>query len=419
MVQRELGLPFLKVFHIFSVVRGLVCAPFRPPVTLNFPIDGELSRVQEIHKGETMSANKGPLGTVLVANDDQAARDVVEVMLRTHGYHVISAADGPQALAILEQEPVDVALIDSIMPGQTGFAVCRAAKDRSGTCLTPIVLMTALGSAQDRIRATEAGADEILSKPVRKEELLARVKSLARMKRFTDELEGAEIVVFTLAASIEAKDPYTEGHCDRLSRFSVGLGERLGLSVDECKALRCGGVIHDIGKVAVPERVLLKPRPLDVHEREMMEAHPVIGERICAPLKCFEHVLPIIRWHHERQDGSGYPDHLKGDQIPLTARVLQTVDIYDALTTDRPYRKALPMERAFEILRDEVRRGWWDGTLVNEFEALLKEWPEDLAKQPAVMVLDSPNGSAGKFRTRRNHPANADEAQEALIMSTI
>jgi putative two-component system response regulator len=365
-----------------------------------------------------MSANKGPLGTVLVANDDQAARDVVEVMLRTHGYHVISATDGPQALAMLEQEPVDVALIDSVMPGQSGFAVCRAAKDRSVTRLTPIVLMTALGSAQDRIRATEAGADELLSKPVRKEELLARVKSLARIKRFTDELEGAEIVVFTLAASIEAKDPYTEGHCDRLSRFSVGLGERLGLSVDECNALRCGGVIHDIGKVAVPERVLLKPRPLDVHERELMEAHPVIGERICAPLKCFEQVLPIIRWHHERQDGSGYPDHLKGDQIPLTARVLQTVDIYDALTTDRPYRKALPMERAFEILRDEVRRGWWDGALVNEFEALLKEWPEDCVKQPAVMVLDSPNGSAGKFRTRRNHPASAVEAQEALIMST-
>jgi len=365
-----------------------------------------------------VSANKSPLGTVLVANDNQAGRDAVEVMLRTHGYRVISAADGPQALALLEQEPVDVALIDSIMPGQSGFAVCRAAKDQPGTRLTPIVLMTAMGSAVDRIRATESGADELLSKPVRKEELLARVKSLSRIKCITEELEGAETVVFSLAASIEAKDPYTEGHCDRLSRYSVGLGERMGLSAEERNALRCGGIIHDIGKVAVPERVLLKPRPLDAHERELMEAHPVIGERICAPLKCFEQVLPIIRWHHERQDGSGYPDHLKGDQIPITARVLQTVDIYDALTTDRPYRKALPMERAFEILRDEVRRGWWDGALVNDFEALLKETPEGWNTQPVMMVVESPNGSAGKVRSIRNHAATPGPAQDALIMST-
>jgi putative two-component system response regulator len=370
-----------------------------------------------------MPPNNGPLGTVLVADDNQAARDVVEIMLRTHGYRVVSAADGPQALALLEQESVDVALIDSIMPGQSGFAVCRAAKDRPETRLTPIVLITALGRAEDRIRATEAGADEFLNKPVRKEELLARVKSLARIKRFTDELESAETVVFTLAASIEAKDPYTEGHCDRLSRYSVALGKRLGLSIDECTALRCGGVVHDIGKVAVPERVLLKPRPLDAHERELMEKHPVIGERICAPLKSFCQVLPIIRWHHERQDGSGYPDHLKGDQIPITARVLQTADIYDALTTDRPYRKALPAERAFAILRDEVRRGWWDGALVNEFEALLKELPEDWATQAGMPVLGSisalgsPNGSAGKPRRLRIQRARSEEAREALITS--
>jgi len=190
-----------------------------------------------------------------------------------------------------------------------------------------------------------------------------------------------------LAASIEAKDPYTEGHCDRLSRYSVALGERLGLSQEDLVSLRRGGVVHDIGKVAVPECVLLKPGPLDAHEREQMEAHTVIGARICAPLKSFREVLPIIRWHHERQDGTGYPDHLRSDQIPLTARVLQTVDIYDALTTDRPYRKALSSERAFAILHDEVRRGWWDGTLVNEFEKLRNELPGGWTEQTAVPVL--------------------------------
>jgi cyclic di-GMP phosphodiesterase len=363
---------------------------------------------------EAVSANNAPLGTILVADDNQSARDMLEMMLRTHGYRVFAVADGPAALAVLQQEPVDMALIDVVMPGQSGFAVCRAAKDRSETRLTPIVLITGLGRVDDRIRGIEAGADDFLNKPVRKEELLARVKSLVRVKRITDELESAESVVFTLAASIEAKDPYTEGHCDRLSRYCVALGERLGLPEEDRIALRRGGVVHDIGKVAVPERVLLKPGPLDVHERQLMEAHTAIGERICAPLKSFRNVLPIIRWHHERQDGTGYPDRLRGHQIPVVARVLQTVDIFDALTTDRPYRKALSSERAFGILRDEVRRGWWDGKLVDEFESLLKESPEAWVRHAPTKhpygagERRDATGAAGSEGTQR-------EARENLI----
>ena len=366
-----------------------------------------------------MSAKTTPLGTILIADDNQSARDMLEMMLRTHGYRVLAVADGPQALAVLQQERVDMALIDVIMPGQTGFAVCRTAKDRPETRLTPIVLITGLGRVEDRIRGIEAGADDFLNKPIRKEELLARVKSLVRMKRITDELESAETVVFTLAASIEAKDPYTEGHCDRLSRYSVALGERLGLSQEDCTALRRGGVVHDIGKVAVPERVLLKPGPLDAHERRLMEGHPILGERICAPLKSFRHVLPIIRWHHERQDGSGYPDHLKANEIPLIARVLQTVDIYDALTTDRPYRKALPSERAFAILRDEVRRGWWDGRLVDEFEKLLKESPEAWARQTAATPIPclAPNQREAAASALPNEPARAVRRKPAEALT--
>jgi putative two-component system response regulator len=359
-----------------------------------------------------VSANTMPLGTILVADDNQSARDILEIMLRNHGYRVLSAADGSQALAALEEEAIDLALIDVVMPGQSGFAVCRAVKDRPDMRLTPVVLITGLGRVEDRIRGIEAGADDFLNKPVRKEELLARVKSLVRIKRFTDELESAETVVFTLAASIEAKDPYTEGHCDRLSRYSWALGERLGLSPEDLIALRRGGVVHDIGKVAVPERVLLKPGPLDAHEREVMETHPVIGERICAPLRSFRQVLPIIRWHHERQDGTGYPDHLRADQIPLIARVLQTVDIYDALTTDRPYRKALSSERAFAILRDEVRRGWWDGALVNEFDQLLKEARESWGEQGSVPVLGFPYVSAPR---KVDRGSACKEPKEAAI----
>ena len=374
----------------------------------------DFEQLKVASREEYVSANTVALGTILIADVNQSAREVLEMMLRRHGYRVFAVSDGQQALQLLEQEAIDLALIDVVMPGQTGFAVCRAAKDRPETRLTPIVLITGLGGVEDRIQGIEAGADDFLNKPVRKEELLARVKSLVRIKRFTDELESAETVVFTLAASIEAKDLYTEGHCDRLSRYSVALGERLELSQEDLIALRRGGVVHDIGKVAVPERVLLKPGSLDAHERELMETHTVIGERICAPLKSFRQVLPIIRSHHERQDGSGYPDHLKSDQIPLTARVLQTVDIYDALTTDRPYRKALSSERAVAILHDEVRRGWWDGTLVDEFEKLLKDSLDGGTGKPVVVpILGFPQGSARGGNDRRV----SREPKEAVVTS--
>jgi putative two-component system response regulator len=190
------------------------------------------------------------------------------------------------------------------------------------------------------------------------------------LKQFTDELDNAETVLSSLALSIEAKDPYTEGHCDRLSKYSVSLAEKLGLPEDLRVALRRGGLVHDIGKLTVPEHILLKPGPLTPEERKIMEQHTIAGERICAPLKSFRHVLPIIRHHHEKWDGSGYPDGLKGEQIPLTARILQITDIYDALTTDRPYRKALSPEKAFAIMREEVKRGWWDWSILDEFEAI-------------------------------------------------
>ena len=215
------------------------------------------------------------------------------------------------------------------------------------------------------------GADDFLSKPVNKQELLARVHSLLKLKQFTNDLDNAETVLSSLALSIEAKDPYTEGHCDRLAKYSVALGEKLGLPEELRTALRRGGLVHDIGKLSVPEHILLKPGPLTPEERKIMEQHTIAGERICAPLRTFRHVLPIIRHHHEKLDGSGYPDGLRGEQIPLTARILQIADIYDALTTERPYKKALPTQEAFAIMRQEVKRGWWDGSILDEFKAVV------------------------------------------------
>jgi putative two-component system response regulator len=279
--------------------------------------------------------------------------------------------DGEQALKALWSEQVDLILLDVMMPNGSGFDVCRAIKSDVKTRLIPVVLVTSLTDRDDRIHGIECGADDFLAKPINKEELLARARSLLRLKQFTDELECAETVLFSLALSIEAKDPYTVGHCDRLSQYSVVLAERLGLPPELQVALRRAGIVHDIGKVAVPDQILLKPGPLTADEWKVMNQHPLVGERICAPLKSFRHVLPVIRHHHEKLDGSGYPDGLKGKQIPLIARVLQTVDVYDALTTVRPYRKALSPKEAFAVMRDEVKRGWWDSSIVDKFEALI------------------------------------------------
>ncbi|HEV2618267.1 MAG TPA: HD domain-containing phosphohydrolase [Candidatus Acidoferrales bacterium] len=315
------------------------------------------------------SSKRAP--TILVADDDEANRDLLSAILIGEGYNVLCVKDGEQALRAVHSGSVDLALLDVLMPGKTGLSACLSIKSKPETRLTPVVLVTGLTSTDDRIQGIMCGADDFLSKPVNRHELMARVRSLLRLKEFTDELESAETVLFSLALSIEAKDRYTQGHCDRLSKYSVAMAERLGLPEELRVALRRAGVVHDIGKISVPEHILAKPGPLNEDEWAIMRQHPIIGERICSPLKSFRLVLPVIRHHHEKLDGSGYPDGLKGDQIPLTARILQTADVYDALTTERPYRSALPPEKAIDVMREEVRRGWWDSSIVDEFESVI------------------------------------------------
>ena len=332
---------------------------------------GAFSRRTKIGSQDPLLLRDTKKPAILVTDDNEANLELLSGVLTAAGYRVLCARSGEEALAAVQTESIDVALLDVIMPGQGGFAVCQKLKSNPDTRFIPVVLVTGLSNTDDRIHGILCGADDFLSKPINKQELLARVQSLVRMKAFTDELENAESVLFSLAKSIEAKDPYTEGHCERLSEFSEALGEHLGLPEESCVALRRAGIVHDIGKVAVPDQILLKTSPLSAEEWLVMKQHPVVGERICSPLKSFRALLPIIRHHHEKLDGSGYPDGLHGEQIPLTAKILQVTDVYDALTTDRPYRKAMRPSEAFKVMREEVRRGWWDGPLVDEFEALL------------------------------------------------
>lgn len=310
---------------------------------------------------------------ILIVDDELAARTGLALLLRREGYEVCEASDGPSALAACASFRPDLVLLDILMPGMSGFEVCRRIKATPETRLTPVVLITGLSATEDRIQGINSGAEDFLSKPIDLNELMARVRSLVRLKLFTDELEHAESVLFSLAHSIEARDPYTRGHCERLANMSARLGEKLGLEEDQIRALRRAGIVHDIGKVAVPDAILLKPGPLSDVEMQVIRQHPLAGERICAPLRTFRLVLPIIRHHHERHDGSGYPDGLRNSQIPVTAAVLQVADVYDALTTDRPYRKASPSADALAIMEEEAKRGWWDRTLLDAFRAMIAD----------------------------------------------
>ena len=323
-------------------------------------------------------------GTILVADDQALNRELLEELLTAQGFKVVTVTDGVSALEQLTKTQIDLVLLDVMMPRLTGFEVCQKIKSNPETDLIPVVLVTALSDKQDRLEGIKAGADDFLTRPVDRTELLARVRSLLKLKFRTDELERAESVLFSLARSIEGKDPYTHGHCERLAEESVLLGEQVGLSDDQITALRRAGVVHDIGKVAVPDAILLKPGRLTPEEWEVIRQHPIVGERICAPLKSFRSVLPIIRHHHERYNGTGYPDGLRGDEIPIAARVLQIVDVYDALTTERPYKKAFSLAEALTTMREEVAKGWWDPQIFDTFEHMTRRTEDNLSRGSAA-----------------------------------
>ncbi len=303
---------------------------------------------------------------ILVAEDDLATREFLISLLEDMGHAAIGVPDGVAALSMVRETLPDLVLSDVGMPGLDGFALCRRLKADIATRLIPVILLTAIGD-EHKQSGIEAGADEFLSKPVAPDELRLRIRALLRMKRFTDDLESAEAVLCTLAKSIEAKDPYTGEHCERLAAGAVALGRSLGLGPDGLKALHRGGFLHDLGKVAIPDAVLLKPEPLTLEEQALIHRHPLVGEEICRPLRSLRNVLPIIRCHHERWDGSGYPDGLCGQAIPLLARILQVVDVYDALSTDRPYRQSMSQEQVLNTLETEAGNGWWDREIVRAY----------------------------------------------------
>jgi putative two-component system response regulator len=308
---------------------------------------------------------------VLVVDDSPEVLPLMRDLLASRGYSVVTATNAEEAEAEIRRETPDLILSDVMMPGKSGYELCREFKSDPATRLIPFLLITGLSDRDSKVKGIEAGADDLLNKPIFAEELFARVKSLLTLKEFTDELETAESVLCTLGLSVESRDPYTEGHCERLASRAVALGRYLGLDDESLVALRRGGYLHDLGKIAVPDEILKKGANLTAAEWDVMKQHPVTGENICKPLRSLRLVLPIIRHHHEHSDGSGYPDGLRGEEIPLLPRVLQVVDVYDALCTARPYKPALSHEQAAATMRHEAQVGLWDEELVSRFFTML------------------------------------------------
>jgi putative two-component system response regulator len=287
---------------------------------------------------------------ILVVDDDPAIVELLRRMLTREGYAVVAAADGQQALEQVAAHRPDLVLLDVTMPLMDGFTVCRRLKDNEETALIPVTMLTGLDDQDHRRRGIEAGADDFLTKPIDHVTLRARIRTQLRLKRLIDQLERTENVIFMLAQAVEAKDPYTEGHLQRISSYAEQMAHACGLSQGEVTQVRYGGILHDIGKIGVNDTILLKPGSLTSDEYEQIKQHPSIGAGIIGQMRFAPEVAPIIRGHHEYWNGHGYPDGLAGEAIPLGARIIAIVDSFDAMTTNRPYRQAMEIQPALAEL---------------------------------------------------------------------
>jgi len=305
---------------------------------------------------------------VLVADANSTVRKILRHMFASLGWETLEAQNGPQALELARRRPHPQAiLLDLKLSEINGYEVCRALKSDNEFQLIPVIVTTSLDSPEEKMQALEAGADDFLTKPINRAELTVRLRSLLRIHRFNQELIGAESVALALARAVAAKDGYAQSHLEKVATHAVTLGKALGLDAAELKILKYGAILHNVGKIAIPDMVLEKTGPLSPREMAMFQQHPRIGCDICAPLKPLKPVLPIIRHHKEHWDGTGYPDGLKGDEIPLGAQIVGVVDVYTALISDRPYRKAVSHAEAIESLRRHTREGRHNPTLVDRF----------------------------------------------------
>lgn len=310
---------------------------------------------------------------ILIVDDNKVNIELLKAQLKRYPYELEFAYDGEEALAKIHENPPDLILLDLMMPKVSGYEVCRTIKQDPDLQFIPVIIITALSELDDKIKAIELGADDFLIKPFNKLELSTRITSLLKLKAFHDDLDRSENILFSLVKALEAKDLYTRGHSGRVSQYSVALAQALKLPEREIEVIRKGTLLHDIGKIGVREDVLLKPGNLTAEELEHIRAHPVIGYDICKPLKSLAPCLPIIRSHHERFDGKGYPDQMKGEAIPIEVRIASVADCFDAMNSNRPFRTRMDRKTVLGLFERERDSGQWDPELVDIFIELMRK----------------------------------------------
>jgi putative two-component system response regulator len=343
----------------------------------------------------------------MVVDDEALNRKLITAMLTPQGYQVIQAVDGRDCLRKIQENPPDLILLDIMMPEVNGFEVVKSLKAEEKFSLIPIVMVTALGDVNDRVQALEVGADDFLTKPVDRMELRARVRSLLKVKAYNDhmvnyrqelefevrrrteeiqetnkklakaheKLRGASLeTIFRLSRAAEFKDEDTGAHIISMSRISARLAERLKLSPATVESILYASPMHDIGKIGIPDRILLKNGPLNEEEWPIMRLHTVYGGKILenSDIGFLRLGEVIARTHHEKFDGSGYPNGLKGQEIPLAGRIVSVADVFDALMSRRPYKRAFTLEQAVTII-EEGRGRHFDPQVVDAFMADLDE----------------------------------------------
>ena len=310
---------------------------------------------------------------ILVIDDDDYVRRLLRRLLSPVGYTVEEAATADDGLARVRTDPPDLVLLDLHLPDRSGHDVLEAIRADPATRLLPVVMLTGMATATEKMRAQAEGVTDFIAKPFSQEELLPRVRALVMLKLFADEHEHAEHVILTLAKTIDARDPYTAGHSGRVAEYADRIAIRMGLDAAARNDMRRGALFHDLGKIVIPDAILRKPGALTPEERAVIEEHPVVGHELLAPMKTMRRTLPVVYHHHERLDGSGYPEGISGSAIPMTVRIVTIADIFDALTTDRAYRGALSVDVAFEILAEGVLKNWWDRDAVALLRAVVDE----------------------------------------------
>ncbi|MGA7992893.1 MAG: HD domain-containing phosphohydrolase [Thermoanaerobaculia bacterium] len=330
-------------------------------------------------------------GRIFVVDDDEQVRGLMRKLLTRAGYAVEDFGDGATALDAIREQPPDLVLLDLVLPDTSGIDILEQVRESPSTRLLPVVMMTGHGTREDRLRAQRAGVTDFLAKPVAAEELLPRVKSLVLLKQFADEHEHAERVILMLAKTIDARDSYTAGHSGRVAQYACDVAGKLGLKPAEIEDLRRGALFHDIGLIVVPDSILKKTGPLSAEERMAVNQHPAAGCELLSGMKTMRRILPIVLHHHERLDGSGYPDGISGADIPQIVRIVSVADVFDAMTTDRAYRAAMTRPQALRVIDEDVGKGRFDAAAA---EAL----KEVVSASGTLLDPPAPGSLSGLYR---------------------